>query len=420
MKNTLIITAVKPLSAGNQSLIKNLEPILKESFDNTFLSLRYSKENSSVFQSFFKINNHYNILEKDTAENVKVNIIKGKKRESLNYKFSDILTIENDISQWKITLPSLFVFFPIVLYRLICMRLSSQKIDTIVGYEIQGLIFGTLAKMFYPKSKLVGVFQGTVLGSLLKNKKINKLKAFFKYPVDVIAWLCPIDKYLITDDGTAGDVVASNFGVKSTDILFLHNGVQMEYLFSSDVFTPLKDKYLGVCSMRAVDWKRLDRIPFLALALKKHSMVHYKKLKLVVVGGGPTLENVQKLADDLGVNDCMEFTNTIPYLDSLNYIQKCDFLICVSDVSNLSNSIIDGVTLGKPLLSVDSGSLNNFIETYSLESSSLLLNPDSSEQEIGEKITSFLVSLEKYEYKKKKVMTQVERMELIQDWVKNW
>ena len=420
MKNTLIITAVKPLAAGNQSLIKNLEPILKKSLDVTLVSLRYSKENCRVFQSFFKTNNHYNVLQKKTGIKAKINTIKGKQRDSLNYKFDDVLTIENDISQWKITVPSLFVFFPIVLYRLICLRLSNQKIDTIVGYENQGVIFGALAKIFYPKSKLIGIFQGTVLGSLLKNRKIDKLKAFFQYPVDVIAWLCSIDKYLITDDGTAGNIIAKNFGVKSTDILFLHNGVQLEHLFNCQDFTPTENEYTGVCSMRAVDWKRLDRIPFLALALKKHSIEHYNQLKFVVVGGGPTLGNVQKLAGELGVSDCLEFTNTIPYLDSLNYIQKCDFLICVSDVSNLSNSIIDGVTLGKPLLSVDSGSLNNFIETYSLESSSLLLTPDSSEEEMGEKITSFLVNLKKYEYKRRNVMTQAKRMELIQDWVENW
>jgi len=78
----------------------------------------------------------------------------------------------------------------------------------------------------------------------------------------------------------------------------------------------------------------------------------------VFVGGGDTFDAMVKLAADLGLTDCVEFTGRIPDADLLRYLSTSD--VCLSpdplnplnDVSTM-NKVMEYMAMARPIVSFD-------------------------------------------------------------------
>lgn len=77
-----------------------------------------------------------------------------------------------------------------------------------------------------------------------------------------------------------------------------------------------------------------------------------------IVGGGPHLEPMKKLARDMGLDDCVEFTGRVPDQQMLEYLNTAD--VCVNSDSYNSmndkstmNKVLEYMALAKPIVQFD-------------------------------------------------------------------
>lgn len=77
-----------------------------------------------------------------------------------------------------------------------------------------------------------------------------------------------------------------------------------------------------------------------------------------IVGGGPHLETLKKKANDMGLDDCVEFTGRVPEQQMLEYLNTADVCVnsdkynAMNDMSTM-NKILEYMALAKPIVQFD-------------------------------------------------------------------
>ena len=75
-------------------------------------------------------------------------------------------------------------------------------------------------------------------------------------------------------------------------------------------------------------------------------------MKLLLIGGGPQLEEFSAYADKLGVNNTVKFTDRIEHKDIPPYYAACDCYITASLTECHSISMMEGMATGMPVLTI--------------------------------------------------------------------
>ena len=75
-------------------------------------------------------------------------------------------------------------------------------------------------------------------------------------------------------------------------------------------------------------------------------------MKLLLIGGGPQLEEFSAHADKLGVNNTVKFTDRIEHADIPPYYAACDCYITASLTECHSISMMEGMATGMPVLTI--------------------------------------------------------------------
>ena len=74
-------------------------------------------------------------------------------------------------------------------------------------------------------------------------------------------------------------------------------------------------------------------------------------LRLLLVGDGPLRSKIASAAKELGVGDKIDFTGSV--LNPHKYAARCNLFICSSLFEGLSNSLLEALALGLPVVSTD-------------------------------------------------------------------
>ncbi len=77
-----------------------------------------------------------------------------------------------------------------------------------------------------------------------------------------------------------------------------------------------------------------------------------------LVGGGPELENLRRLAGDLGIRDHVTFTGRIPDQAMLEMLNTADVCVCPDEYNEMNdkstmNKVMEYMSLGKPIVQFD-------------------------------------------------------------------
>ena len=75
-------------------------------------------------------------------------------------------------------------------------------------------------------------------------------------------------------------------------------------------------------------------------------------MKLLLIGGGPQLEEFSAHADKLGVNNTVKFTDRVEHVDIPPYYAACDCYITASLTECHSISMMEGMATGMPVLTI--------------------------------------------------------------------
>lgn len=212
-------------------------------------------------------------------------------------------------------------------------------------------------------------------GTFLYPKLSNWLE-LIKYHAEVISFLLPAQKFIITDDGTYGDKVAEYFNIPNEKILFLKNGIDKDgkelckeecrkYIIEKLKLSP--NAFLTIMVSRLVKWKRVDR------AINVFNMIEDKDTFLLIIGDGEEREHYESLKN----NSNIIFLGALSNLEVQKYMAACDLFLSLYDLSNLGNPLLEAMNAGLPIITLDNGNTKSVYKNKNL-----VLLPYLSEEEI--------------------------------------
>ena len=270
----------------------------------------------------------------------------------------------------------LLYFYPLFLISGVVTCLASIKRfrpQVIYGYEVHGALVARIVASLL-RTPLVLRFQGTVLPLDIHGLDILRR-------IDhVLGFKTPAELYVITDDGTLADKVAERFGVPPSKIRFWRNGVRNELIAPRDDASIAKSRLgiamntpmvLSMC--RLASWKAVHR---LIKAVPKTIRMYRGNVQFIVAGDGPEKRRLEDLAKALDASSYVQFRGAIPYVETATYLDAADVVVSTSDISNVNNTVLEALYLGKPVVAVDSGATRELIQPMK---SGLLVQPEDAD-----------------------------------------
>ena len=216
--------------------------------------------------------------------------------------------------------------------------------------------------------------------------KLNNIVEKIKYHREVLSFLLPAQKYIITDDGTYGYEVAKYFNIPDGKILFIRNGIDKMSLDDSievrnniiDRFNLPNNAFIVVSVSRLVKWKRVDRI------ISAFNGIDDNNVYLFVIGDG----DERNYYESMKKNKNILFLGAITNNEVQQFMKACNCFVSMYDISNLGNPLLEAMAAGKPIITLNNG---NTKSVYNGEN--MILLPDISEEEIKKLIIKNILLL---------------------------
>lgn len=250
------------------------------------------------------------------------------------------------------------LLFPV--YAALALRKLSIAADVLYGYEASGVLAVRVFKLLArTKAFVVSRFQGTVMYAermLRWSFAIRKLEL-------LLAYRAPAGAFIMTNDGTSGDVVLTRWNrhLSERNLLHIRNGID-KTLFSAK---HRRDEVLGALGLepnrfyllavsRLLESKRVDRSVRL--------MADLPDAHLIVCGDGEQLEALKELASRIGVAERVHFLGGTSRERVAALMNVCDLFISLYDVSNCGNPLFEALLCGQCIVTLDNGGTGEVIK----------------------------------------------------------
>lgn len=374
-KRMLILTGLFFNKEGNQSLLESVRGFSKEfeidlvtvaDLHDHFFYRREEIKSSLPTISIFAPKMPFTFLIK-TLRNyfrrLRIEKSEDNKNEDLDNMRSLLVNANvNFGSRIMFTLREYHIYFAA---RKLMMRKKST-FDTVVAYEINAIRPALkLKEKLLPNAKVIGKFQGTVLGSVIDNeKRVNENQVFWA-DTRALSSAYKLDGCLMTNDGTRGKEVLQNYGVRSDRILFFPNGVsklckdkQKEVRESKRLLSyPINLFTLS----RLIYWKRVDLGPkIISMLVNKFDN---KNFHLTIFGAGNT-EDVRRMRatiKEYNVSDYVDYSGPVPYEKTTEIFASYDILLSLYIMNNITNPLLEAVFYGIPVMTIYKADLAELI-----------------------------------------------------------
>ena len=165
-----------------------------------------------------------------------------------------------------------------------------------------------------------------------------------------------IDRYIALSKDINRWLVTT-VGIRNTKVIQIYNGVD------SELFSPFKKNEDGIDykgrAYSLISVGRLDPIKnqaelIAALSLiKKYEPNIYTNLELVIIGDGPEKENLINLVKNLQVESSVKILGSKDNIST--FLNKADLFILPSINEGVSNTLLEAMSSGLPVLAADVG-----------------------------------------------------------------
>lgn len=235
--------------------------------------------------------------------------------------------------------------------------LREQNYDFVYGHGLPGVV-GTIAarQLSIPTGqRLYGTF---LTQHISRNAHIGAMR---HSPLEYWAFRSPKAFLLVTNDGTKGDLVYSRIGSKRYAFHFVHNGVDAPSGSEpTTCSTELDSPYL-LYPGRTSPWKRQHLAIELVAELRTTHGIDVP-LKFVGQSTDPEyFEHLVALAKQLAVSDIVTFLGQVSRNDLGRMYRHALAVLSFYELSNLGNVIIEALSKGAVVISLDDGSLDGVI-----------------------------------------------------------
>ena len=242
--------------------------------------------------------------------------------------------------------------------------LRKDHTDTIIyAYELLRFFPARRCSQKY-HLPLVTRFQGTKLIAGGPHTLLQKIRCFPTYQATAF----PSDLVIMTDDGTQGDRVLRELG-NTSPTLFLRNGLDLMgwdipariAAFDTASFRAAlgigTDETMFLTVSRLENWKRVER----AINGFAEFCRSGRAGQLVIVGDGASRTELEMLASSLGVAGRVLFTGSVAHDAVYDYMMAADVFLSLYDLSNVGNPLLEAMTLGKCVITLDVGDTRSLI-----------------------------------------------------------
>ncbi len=250
----------------------------------------------------------------------------------------------------------------------------TRRVDAVYGYEIYGASLAGVVSAVTRRRPLVTRFQGTVLHPYLAAGD-----SVWRFPAHATAMtIVRPDLLMMANDGTLGYEVCKMLKCDLDRVRFWMNGVSHD-VFPIPGFAPQMwreenqipaDAFLMIVTSRVIGWKRLDRALDLMAAIKE--LDPNRRWLLTIIGDGEARLGLIEQARQRGLNEDVRFLGWMPHGSINKYLNGCDCLLSLNNVSNLGNPIIEALHIGKIVGTLKDGSTEGVLEP---DSNAIVVDP---------------------------------------------
>lgn len=212
---------------------------------------------------------------------------------------------------------------------------------------------------------------------LLGNGRNTWKSRYWAFP-EWLALKLRVDAYVVTHDGTHGKEVVAKYGLEDRSLVVL-NGVDPLPFSSEEVCTLRSELTQGrftrvVTYVGRLDyWKRCDRI--LSAARLAHQN-GYPWLFLLV-GDGPHRAPLEATAKAEGLGETFRILGSVPHDSVWKYLLASDVFVALHDLSSLSNTLLEALAVGLPVVVSDKGTGLNELVLDCGANACLVKDPDN-------------------------------------------
>lgn len=354
----LIFTGLFPNIYGNQSMLNSIKGY-GDAYDITIITVanldaKVYLERERVLKELpgVKI---YSLWPK-LIKKPKFKFLRRKNFSKIN-ESEDLLV--NASSSFFTKVAFYFRSYILVVAAVFMLLFSRSKI--ICVYEINGMLAAKFIKMIFPKVKIFGKFQGTVLGSNFGRGDFYD-ECSKNHPLDFMAMknVKFLDCAIMTNDGTFGDEVLMKFGLSSKKILFIPNGVDQRFLDAglSSCSNALEEHHVlkTISVSRLIGWKRVDKIVRAIDVFNKNNEI---KIRHTIIGEGSEEESklIKDLIRERSLEEYVVFEGGRSTDDVIQALKKSDLLISVYVKTNVTNPVFEALALCVPVMTIRENAL---------------------------------------------------------------
>lgn len=373
-ENILIITDLPFRKQGNQSLVRFCRMFLNKGYQVTIYTtgkddlgtlkiedeafiLRVIPSLQSIpklIGGLFRRNSQSKELQNNTRLNVENNHFSTMKSYDILPPFGQH-NFKVMLKKWISFLVSYLdnIFF--LVYASLFYAKEIRNSDVIVGYEYGKAIAAKFLCIIFRK-KYINKYQGTVLKAVSRNLTEAK-----KYYPHIFYGLTKSDLCIMVNDGTDGKFYAEKKGCKK--IYFEPHGIGIaDYEVNTvapEIIVDNSNKFILFNNASRSRWKRVDRV-IRALALIPENSRN--DILLITSYHADDKDLLIDYTMTLGLEKNVIFLEGLDHIQSNAFIKFSDVVVMTNEMSNLGNPALEAVYYGTPVITLDDGSMDGFLQ----------------------------------------------------------
>jgi glycosyltransferase involved in cell wall biosynthesis len=279
------------------------------------------------------------------------------------------------------------LYIPVESFRVLAHSLRCRP-DLVYGVNCQGAVVASLLGRLLRRPVIIR-FHGVSVTEHDLARLRNRLLV-----LDEISGLTArADAVIVANDGTKGDKILRRLGVEEDKVRFWLNGFDRDDLvlpqgWHAGAFKRelgIEGKKVITMLSRLTTWKRVDRgIRCLHNLLKEPGGID---AVLIIAGEGPARQELEALAQELGVKESVRFLGGVPHKEVSKYYAIADVFLSLYDISNLGNPILEAMYFGLPIITIADGSTDYLLQD---NHNALLIRTEDLPDELPVKVKQLL------------------------------
>jgi len=184
-----------------------------------------------------------------------------------------------------------------------------------------------------------------------------RIKYLWKSVEQVIALRSLVDRYIILNDGTRGEMALTRLGIPPDRITFLPNGMDTEWAdYPVDRAEARRamglppDKILVITYSRLIKSKRIELL-LRAIAMMDPAL--RERSAFVIGGDGPERGRLERETAKLGLERSVIFKGVIPHRDVVYFLKASDVFAATNELTNMSLPPCEAILCGVPVVAFD-------------------------------------------------------------------